>query len=458
MNYKGIEEFNGAKVSVLGLARSGIAVSKLLAKYNAKVLASDIKPLEELPAQIKELEELNIIIETGGHSKKIYDADYIIVSPGIPPFAPIIKEIQKRNIPILSEIEVAYRLSKAPIIAITGTNGKTTVTTLIGKMLEAGGLEVLVAGNIGYALCERIDEISSNGYIIAEISSFQLKYITHFHPFISVLLNITPDHLNWHKDMKDYVDSKLRIFENMQADDIIVHNLDDYGINKWWQPTNIEASLVDFSTQKQLEYGVWVRDDGKIIARSKNTYWEVCNKDELKIVGNHNLSNACAATSIGLILGLDIGSINKTLLSFKGVEHRLEWIRQIDNIDFYNDSKATNLPSLRVALKSFPKRKIILIAGGSEKEEDYSTLPDYLRNTVRHTILIGNTRKHLMKIIGDTVPVSDAGYSLEYALKLAIESAKSNDVILLSPGCASFDMFDNYEHRGEYFKRLVLNI
>jgi len=444
----------GKRISVLGMAMSGVSCAELLKKIGAEVFVSDIKGREILTPQINQLKELGIDFEAGGHTPKaILDKDFIVVSPGIPPDIPILSQAENSGIPIFSEIEVAFWLTDAKVIGITGSNGKTTTVTLIGEMLKEDKRECQVGGNIGIPFSSIVENISPNGFLVLELSSFQLERIEEFKPYISSVLNITPDHLDRHPDLKSYMEAKLRILENQTEDDFAVLNADDENSLKLASYGRSQKAF--FSVQKELKEGVFIQK-GKLVSRWNGKEREIIDANQIGIKGPHNLSNASAACAICSILGITSQSMQKALKDFEGVEHRLEEVATISGVSFVNDSKATNVESVWYALQSVTP-PIILIAGGKDKGGDFSKLRELVQKHVKVLILIGEAKEKLKDALGDLVPTLHSD-SLEEAVELGFKEASCKDVVLLSPGCASFDMFEDYQHRGNVFKSCVKNL
>lgn len=436
------------------MARSGMALAKVLKNLGATVFLTEKRSEESLYSEITELKNSGIGYETGGHtSKAIEHKDYIVISPGIPYDLPTLIEAESKGIPIFSEIEVAYWLSEAQIVGITGSNGKTTTTTLVGEILKEDGREVRVAGNIGVPFSSVVQEVSSKGIIVLEISSFQLEKIEEFKPKISAILNVTPDHLDRYPDMKSYTDAKLRIFENQTEDDFVVLNWDD-PITSNLAPMSRAKSLF-FSTKSELKVGSYVKS-GNLVFQLNGKAEEIIPVEEIGIKGPHNLSNACAACAICAPLGVKKDSMGKALRSFKGVEHRLEEVAIIDQIRFVNDSKATNVDSVFYALQSI-KEPIFLIAGGKDKGGDFTRLRELVKSKVKGLILLGQAKEKIKEALGDLVPTYIVG-SMQEAVEFGFKNADKGDCVLLSPACASFDMFKDYEHRGRVFKEAVLSL
>lgn len=426
-----MNKFANKNITVFGLARSGVASAKKLVSLGAKVTATEVKSASELdPTILQELQGLGVKLELGGHSSKSIEfADLIVVSPGIHLDIPIFTEARNKGIPIISEIELAYRLQKKPIIAVTGTNGKTTTATLIGEMLKASGKLVEVAGNIGHPLVS-VDDTNLD-LIVTEISSYQLETIVEFKPWISILLNIQPDHLERHKTMEEYINQKAKIFVNQTGSDYVIYNMDDPRVSK----------LVK-------------RAKAKLIAFSKNNPEIIALKpSEIRIPGKHNLENALAAAQAAYLCGVDKKIVADVLRTFPGIEHRIEYVRTINGIEFYNDSKATNPDSTLVALETF-KNPVILILGGRDKGVTLDALCQKVKNRVKDVVLIGEATPRFKEAL------ENAGYtnihlasSLEEAVRTSFHLGKPGDVVLLSPACASFDMFTNFEERGKVFKK-----
>lgn len=432
-----MEHIKNKNITVFGLARSGIAAAKKLLSLGAKVTISEIKPASGIDhSLLKELQKLRIDVELGGHSLKVVEsAELIVVSPGIHLDIPVLEEARKKSIPVISEVELAYRLLKKPIIAVTGTNGKTTTTTLIGELLRAGGKKVAVAGNIGSPLVEVED--SNLDLIVAEISSYQLETISSFKPWISVLLNIQPDHLERHRTMEEYMAQKARIFMNQNGDDYIVYNQDDPRVREMVK--NAKAKLVGFT-----------KDHPEIITLPPS---------EIRIPGRHNLENALASAQAAYLCGAEEGTVADVLRSFPGVEHRIEFVSRVDGVEFYNDSKATNPDSTLVALDTFEGRNIILILGGRDKGVSLDVLSSKVRQRAKRVILLGEAtarfKQALEKAGFGSIDLAD---SMDGAVRISFGSAGSGDIVLLSPACASFDMFSNFEERGKAFKQAVKSL
>jgi UDP-N-acetylmuramoylalanine--D-glutamate ligase len=439
------------KISVIGAARSGIAVASILQSQHASVFVSDMGSAEALQASIPMLQTEKIEYEVGGHSDRVYQCELMIISPGVPGNAPVVLEALKRNIKVVSELEVGSWFCRAPIVAITGSNGKTTTTTLAGRILSDAAKKHVVAGNIGTAFSSVVQGLAETDVAILEVSSFQLDHIDEFRPKISVLLNITPDHMDrYDHSMEQYAASKARIFKNQRADDVLVYNVDD----EWTKKIVMQARCrkIGFSIQQKLNEGAFV-DDGELVTSMNGSRTDFINIKQIFIKGMHNLYNSMASVLVGQLLGVDAAHIHSTLKTFEGVEHRLEFVRRLNNVSYYNDSKATNVDSVWYALQSF-KEPIVLFLGGRDKGNDYSRLTELVRRQVKAIVAIGESAEIVEQSFKGTTVITKAT-SMDEAVGIARFLAQPGDVVLLSPACASFDWFKNYEHRGEVFKQLV---
>ena len=442
------------RVSVLGMARSGLAIANLLSQKGAEVFLSELKSRDGLRDEISQLKQLNIDFETGAHTDKVFEnRDFIVISPGIPPDIPILKKAESMGIPVFSEIEVAFWLCKSEIVAITGSNGKTTTSYLMGEILGQSNRDYEVAGNVGIPFSSVVDKISEEGVIVLEVSSFQLEKIEEFRPKVATILNITPDHLDRYLDMKSYQQAKLRLFENQTDRDYMVINADDQ-ISALFSNLGL-ARKTYFSTKKHVEDGVWVKNQALVLTND-NVEREIIPIQNIGIKGPHNLSNAAAACAIASSLGVEISSIARGLAQFKGVEHRLEYVDTIRQIKFINDSKATNVDSVWYALQSVSE-PIMLIAGGKDKGGDFTPLRELVKSKVKLLILIGQAKQKMKDALGDLVDTI-AAETLEQAVNIAFQKAHPGDCVLLSPACASFDMFNDFEDRGRKFKTAVRNL
>jgi UDP-N-acetylmuramoylalanine--D-glutamate ligase len=439
------------KISILGAVRSGIGAAKLAAAQGAVPFVSDMSADESIIKNCEELEKLNIAYEYGGHTGRVFDCDFIVTSPGVPNNSAVLKRTREKNIKIVSEIELASWFCKGRIISITGTNGKTTTTALCAHTLNAGGIKTYSAGNIGNAFSEVVLDVKADEIVALETSSFQLDYIDKFKPMITIILNITPDHLDRYENaFKKYIDSKLGVVKNQTAEDYFIFNADDKNT-----PAEIDNNLVNrysFSLKDEQKYGAYLWGNKFIFADDLNLE-EVCCVEDLFIKGEHNIANALAVLTAAKILNLSNEKIKSAFTSFKGVEHRLEFVRELNGVKFINDSKATNIDSVWYALRTFDT-PIHLILGGKDKGNDYSIIEDLVIKKVKKIYAIGSSAEKISKYFSNKVKVEKME-NLEKAIEKAKIEAVENEVVLLSPACASFDMFKNYEHRGEVFKEKV---
>lgn len=447
------DKIKGARVSVLGAARSGIAAAKLLKSHGATVFVSDRKRPEDAAPQIEILEGIGVEHEFGAHSDRLFDADFIVVSPGVPSNLNLVQHAMKVGLSVYSEIEVASWFCKAPIVAITGTNGKTTTTALTGKIFENSGRKTVVAGNIGYAVSDYVSDTNEDAVAVLEVSSFQLDHVDTFRPKAAVLLNITPDHLDRYENYQAYMNAKFRIFKNQDENDFAVYNHDDEAVDK--HCSGLQVGRRPFSQKEQIGCGGFARDGKVYLVENGEPAYLIDTKD-IGIPGPHNLYNSLAASLAARSLGVPAEVISETLRKFRGVEHRLEPVRTLGGVRYVNDSKATNVDSVWYALGSY-ESPIVLIAGGKDKGNDYSPLFEPVKKKVRAMILIGAAAPKMQKEFADKTKIVMAS-SMEDAVAKAKREAKKGDVVLLSPACASFDMFQDYEHRGREFKRLVMEL
>ena len=444
-------ELNGKRVLVVGLGRSGLASALFLQSRGARVTVSDAKSEDQLREQIPTLLDAGIAVETGAHGERTFrNQDLIVVSPGVPVDAEPLAQARALGQPVIGEIELASQFLPSQIVAITGSNGKTTTTTLVGEIIAAGGFKTLVGGNIGTAAISLAEKATADTTIVLEVSSFQLETIRTFRPKVAVVLNITPDHLDRHRTFAAYVDAKARIFENQQADDFAVLNADD--------PTCVElanrirAEVFWFSREREVGSGAFVRD-GKVVFRRSGSAETVLAVSEIPLKGAHNLENVLAAVCASALMGCATEKIRGAIINFKAVEHRLEYVATIDGVEYYNDSKATNVDATMKALQSFPSN-IHVILGGKDKGSDYTVLNNLLRERVKSVYTIGAAAEKIQSHIKGMTQTVSSG-TIESAVKQAAAAAQSGDVVLLAPACASFDQFQNYEHRGRVFKELV---
>lgn len=443
-------ELNGKRVLVVGLGKSGVASALFMKKQGARVTVSDTKSGNELRNEIPVLLDNGITVETGGHGDRTFRGqDLIVVSPGVPVDAPPLVQARSLGETVIGEIELAAQFLPGPIVAITGSNGKTTTTTLTGEIMTASGFPALVGGNIGTPAISLAERAKPGTVIVLEISSFQLETIQSFRPKVAVVLNVTPDHLDRHRTFEIYAAAKTRIFENQQSEDCAVLNADDPTCVAMSKKTR--AQIYWFSRQNEVERGAWVRG-GNIVFRDGSGQREIMQVSEIPLKGAHNLENVLAAVSASVLMGCAAEKIRQAVHEFKAVEHRLEFVASIGGVDYYNDSKATNVDATIKALESFPAN-IHLILGGKDKGSDYTVLNDLLRQRVKRVYTIGAAAAKIeSQIKGPEIVHAE---TLENAIRKAHATAQPGDVVLLAPACASFDQFKSYEHRGRVFKDVV---
>ncbi len=444
-------ELAGKKTLVVGLGKSGIAAAEFLCARGANVTANDAQPEEKIAAASR-LKEQGIELVAGSHPTSLFEnADLIVASPGVPLALEPFQKAKAAGVPIISEIELASRFLRGRLIGITGSNGKTTTTTLIGEVLKNAGLPTQVGGNIGTPLISLVETSCDDGLTVIELSSFQLEAVASLHLFAAVLLNITPDHLDRYTSMDEYAAAKANIFRNQTPEDLAVLNADDARVVA--MRTNAHKAF--FSCKRELDEGIFLRGDD-VIARANGIEKTLISRSEIGIRGAHNLENVMATLAVGLACGAAPDSMRETIRHFKGVEHRLEFVAEINDVKFYNDSKATNVDSTIKALEAFDKG-VIMILGGKDKGGDYAPLVPLIQARCEHVILIGAAADQIAAALENTQPLHRVA-TLPDAVQLGSALAKTGDVVLLAPACASFDMFDNYEHRGRVFKEAVLQL
>jgi len=449
----GQEKVKDRKIGIIGMARSGMSAAKLIKSLGGIPFMSDSAGEGQLRSRIDELNALGIDFEVGGHTDRLFDSDFVILSPGVPKSIEIVQEMFDRGIPVFPEIELASWFCKGKIIAVTGSNGKTTTTTLIGEILKEAGISREVCGNIGNPFSDAVPKIKEDGFALVEVSSFQLELIEQFKPHIALILNLTPDHLDRYRDFDAYKSAKYRIAENMIGSDWLILNGDDPEIEG--EKIRTEATRLRFSIHRTLSAGVFQRGQ-TLVGSVGEKEFNLIETGDIRIPGPHNLQNAAAASLAGYLTGASPDAIARTLKRFPGVEHRLEDAGMVAGIRFINDSKATNVDSVRYALMSIAA-PIILIAGGRDKAGDFKPLVEVGKGKIKEVILIGEAREKMFDVLGKAFPVQ-FGDDMEDAVRKAYQTASAGDTVLLSPACASFDMFDNFEHRGKMFKKVVASL
>jgi UDP-N-acetylmuramoylalanine--D-glutamate ligase len=446
----GSMELRRKRVLVVGLARTGVATALFCAGHNAIVSATETRGESELGDAPAKLRAAGVGLELGGHTEKTFLAqDLIIPSPGVPADDPFLLLARSKGITVWSEIELAYRFLEGKLIGITGSNGKTTTTTLVHHILKAGAMDAYLAGNVGTPLISEVEKMDAGSVAVAELSSFQLELIDKFRPNIGALLNLTPDHLDRHKTMEAYAAAKARIFANQTELDAAILNADDPASAKYAPK---KPQVFWFSRKKHVMQGACLQGDEIVVAHHGKAE-PVMKTVEIPLAGAHNVENVLAAVIIARLAGVDSATIAKAVKSFAGVEHRLEFVAEIRGVRYYNDSKATNVDATLKALDAFPGR-VLVILGGKDKGSDYTVLQKPLRERAILALLIGAAAEKIEKQIAGSVAIERAG-TLERAVEAASLAARDGDVVVLAPACASFDQFENYEQRGRVFKELV---
>jgi UDP-N-acetylmuramoylalanine--D-glutamate ligase len=447
-------ELKGKKVLVVGLGKSGLAAALFLRRRGAQVTVSDLRSAKALSKEIPSLMEAGIAVEAGGHGLLTFRRqDLIVVSPGVPLSTPELVQVRNLGLPIIGELELAARFLKGDVLAITGSNGKTTTTTLCGEIFSAGGLKTVVAGNIGLPVIEVVDQSAPGTWSVLEVSSFQLETTESFHPRVAVILNITPDHLDRHGTFENYAALKEKIFANQGAEDYLILNGDDPVVQQ--AASRTKSQVLWFSRSKIVRRGTFLMD-GMVMFRpsEQGKPIPVVPLADIPLKGEHNIENVLAAVCAACVASVPAEVIARTVASFEAVEHRLEFVASIHGVDYYNDSKATNVDATAKAIASFPGN-IHLILGGKDKNSDYTQLNALLRARVKAVYTIGSAAEKIEGQIAGVTSIIHAG-TLEAAVDQAAGQAVAGDVVLLAPACSSFDQFENYEERGRVFKQTVM--
>lgn len=446
-------DLEGKRVLVVGLARTGTVVSIFCAAYGAHVTAIDDKPETELAATAEKLRAAGVTLEFAASPPELFvNQDLIILSPGVPAKLPNLELARKRNIPVWSEIELAWRLLRGKLVAITGSNGKTTTTALTAHILQAAKIPVLVGGNIGTPLLSRVEASSDSTVTVAEVSSFQLETVDAFRPDVGVLLNLTPDHIDRHGSFEEYARAKQNLFKNMIDRDAAVLNADDPQVA---QRGPAHGQMFWFSRQKRLAAGTFLRGE-QILFRRDGSESVLMRRTDIPLRGEHNLENVLAASTAAILAGAPTDAVESAVRSFPGVEHRLEFVADIGGVSFYNDSKATNVDATLKAIEAFPG-SLFVILGGKDKGSPYEPLREPLRQKAKLALLIGAAAGKIAAELEGSVATQHAG-TLERAVTVALEHAQPGDTVLLAPACASFDQYENFEQRGRQFKEIVARL
>jgi UDP-N-acetylmuramoylalanine--D-glutamate ligase len=461
-----MSKYKGKRVLIVGFGRSGVAVAKYMAKQGAKVTVTDLKQKSELKDSVDACGDLKIEFELGKHNNKTFHmAELIVISPGVPLNIKPLEEAREKNIPIMSEVELAVHGIKSPIIGITGTNGKTTVTALIGEMFKADQKATFVGGNIGVPLLNLLnDGTENNDVVVAELSSFQLELTEKLVPAVAVFTNIEEDHLDRYGDMATYIGVKKRLLKACDKNSFVVLNYDCPNVSKF-ADENV-GKLIWFTKKDPMTVGGAFAENfngAYFNAATKQIVCKVTGKEEIfdlaqfRLFGEHNRENLMAAICAARAMGVSSAAIQTVISTFKGVAHRLEFVRKKDGVFFFNDSKGTNVMSVKKSLGAFNSNPVILIAGGKDKNSDFAPLVDLVQARCKILILLGEAKEKINRSIGDFAETYLVG-TFEEAILLAYQKSRSGDIVLLSPGCSSFDMFRNYEERGDYFKKIVAQL
>ena len=443
------------RVLVIGFGKTGVSLVEFLHNKGARIVINDARESKALAGLMDKIAKFPVKTVLGGHpvDDRMYEnPELVILSPGIPLDLPLVRSYSDRGIPVMGEIELAFQFMQAPVVAITGTNGKTTTTALTGEMFGLSGGPVEVVGNIGIPAISKAESLNDCGHFIMEISSFQLETIHTFRPIAAALLNITPDHLNRHGTLEEYAALKYRVFQNQRPGDVAVINADDEGCRQFKK--NLPSRLLSFSRKRTLDEGVFI-DGEKVMVRWNDSETYLVSIGEIRIPGPHNLENAMAASALAISCGVTADAIREALRSFPGVEHRIETVAVRDGVTFINDSKATNPDAAIKAIEAVPS-PVILLAGGLDKKNDFTALIQSFSNRVKQMIVYGETADQLkVTAVKNQFSHVERTSDLEMAFRIAVKNALPGDTVLLSPACASWDMYENYEKRGKHFKELV---
>jgi UDP-N-acetylmuramoylalanine--D-glutamate ligase len=454
MDNRNLNNIKNKRVLIVGLGKSGVAATQAMLKLGAEVTVQDSKSEEKLEGQLLNfLRGWGVKLCLGEDPKDLGNFDMVILSPGVNPEIELVQKAKAAGAEIVGELEIAYRVARSKFIAITGTNGKTTTTTLVGAIMRKSGRSTYVVGNIGVAVISKALEATEDEWLVTETSSFQLETTKYFKPVVSAILNVTPDHLNRHHTLENYGMAKAKIFENQDENGYCIINGDDERCLELVK--NCKAKVVKFSSTRKLDAGAFVENDKLVIKEESGQLIELCKVDELKIIGNHNVENALAAAAICYYAGVTPEVITQSLKDFPGVAHRIEYCGQMDGISFYNDSKGTNVDAAITALKAL-KKNIILIAGGDGKGQDFLPFVESFNGSVKGMVLLGKDGPRIAEAadkVGFTSYVY--GKNMDECVRKAVDMATEGDIVLLSPACASWDMYTDFEQRGNHFKEIV---
>jgi UDP-N-acetylmuramoylalanine--D-glutamate ligase len=448
-------ELSGKKVLVVGAGLSGVSAARFLAARGATVALNDRKPLEEWADEARALKSEGIGLLPGDAPMWLLDQiQLVVLSPGVPTKSIPVRYAERAGAEVVGEVELAARFLRGRLVAITGTNGKTTTTTLVGELLKGAGLSARVGGNIGTPLTSLVGSSREDGWTVVEVSSYQLETIRDFHPQVAIVLNLMPDHMDRYESLTDYAAAKHNVFRNQTAEDIAILNADDEIVSSW--ASGLRAHITFFSTRRELEDGLFLRAGRELVSRTREGERVLMKRDEIRLRGLHNVENVLAALAAGLACGADPDSMRETVRNFEPVEHRLEFVAEIDGVEFYNDSKATNVDAAVKAFEAFADEagKVVLILGGRGKNAPYAPLAPLAERKCRALVLIGEDADRIESELKSFAPAVRAK-DMADAVRLAREAARPGDIVLLAPACASFDMFENYAQRGRVFKREV---
>lgn len=447
-------ELKGKRILVVGLGKSGLAAALFLRSQGAQVTVSDLRSVDALAKELPALLDAGVMVEAGGHGLLTFRRqDWIVVSPGVPLDTPELVQVLRYGLPVIGELELASRFLRGRTLAITGSNGKTTCTALCGEILRASGQPTLVGGNIGVPVISLVGQSRDDGWNVLEVSSFQLETTVEFRPRIAVILNITPDHLDRHGSLENYIAAKQRIFANQTPEDFLVLNAENAETQQ--AAARARSSVFWFSSRRAVRQGTFVYQDAVVWRQNEQAALEpILPVSEIPLKGEHNVENVLAAVCAAKLAGVSAQAIHKAVAEFRAVEHRLEFVARIHGVEFYNDSKATNVDATLKAVASF-SGGIHLILGGKDKDSDYTLLQPLLRERVRAVYTIGAAAEKIEHQVAEAASVVRCG-TLERAVEEAARHAQAGEVVLLAPACSSFDQFENYEHRGRVFKQLVL--
>ena len=453
-------EVAGKKVLVIGAARSGVAAARFLAERGAVVALHDKKPLAEWTDEARALKAEGVGLVPDEAPMWLLDQiELVVLSPGVPAQSIPVRYAERAGAEVIGEVELAARFLQGRIVGITGTNGKTTTTTLIGELLKGAGLPVQVGGNIGMPLISLIESSREDGWTVAELSSYQLETIKDFHPTVAVMLNLMPDHMDRYETLTEYGAAKHRIFRNQEPGDVAILNADDSVISSW--AAGLRAHVVLFSTERELDEGLFLRRETReLISRTREGERVLLRRDEMKLRGLHNVQNVLAALAAGLACGASPEAMRETVRQFQPVEHRLELVAEIGGVEFYNDSKATNVDAAVKALEAFTDApgQVVLLLGGRGKNAPYAPFAALLEKKARALVLLGEDAARIESELKRHAPTTVRAADMRDAVRRAAALAQPGDIVLLAPACASFDMFDNFEHRGRVFKEEVGNL